>query len=84
MNSAKMINEHFSFEISDKDQVFHVKLIGIIDENSDFSSLLNLKNSPVVFTSRKLLRLIHAASGLGLTLLRSSIIALLNLVIARP
>lgn len=52
MNTAKkldIINNHFRFELTETDRVTHIKLIGIIDEDTDFSSLLNLKNSAIVF-----------------------------------
>ena len=57
MSTAKainLINENFQFEITESGTGNHVNLIGIIDEDTDFSALLKLKTSPVVFNFKNI------------------------------
>lgn len=57
MNTAKVINptnENFRFEMTDSGNNTQVTLFGIIDEDTDFSALLKLKNSPVVFNFKNI------------------------------
>ncbi|MBM4303659.1 MAG: hypothetical protein FJ112_04970 [Deltaproteobacteria bacterium] len=49
MNTAELLNDHFRFEVSTAENRSHIKLIGIIDENADFSSLLKLKGQNISF-----------------------------------
>ena len=49
MNTAKILNDHFSYDLTEREGFTHVNLMGSIDENTDLSQLLKLKNSPVVF-----------------------------------
>ncbi len=56
MNTAKAINptnDHFHFEMTEIQNATRVNLIGIIDEDTDFSTLLKLKNSPVIFNFKE-------------------------------
>lgn len=57
MNTARAINltnENFQFEITQSDNKNHVNLIGIIDEDTDFSALLKLKDSQVIFNFKNI------------------------------
>lgn len=49
MNTARLINDRFNYEITEMGDKTHVKLIGSIDEDTDLTPLLKLKNSSVVF-----------------------------------
>jgi hypothetical protein len=54
MNTAELINDHFHFEVSTVDNKSAIKLIGIIDENTDFSSLLKLKGQNLSFNFKEI------------------------------
>ncbi len=53
MNTAELLNDNFRFEISESSNKYHIKLIGIIDENADLSSLVSCKNKPIVFNFKE-------------------------------
>lgn len=49
MNTAKLINDQFSYEIVKNGDRTQVNLFGIIDEDCDFTPILKFKNSTLVF-----------------------------------
>lgn len=49
MNTAELINDHFHFDVVENQGQCHIKLNGIIDENTNLTALLNYKGKHLVF-----------------------------------
>ena len=52
MNTARLINDQFNYEVVETEGRTLVNLFGIIDEDSEFTPLLKFKNSTLIFNFR--------------------------------